>query len=279
MSTTDAGAAGDIATIVAAARAERRHLLSEPEAKALLRACGIPVPTGRVIRDAGEAATALAVVGPIVWSDKADTNDTSNILAGPSADHWAGTDNLGRDIFYRTLVASRLSLELALAATVIAVVVGLVLGTAAFLLGRRLGRLVSAVINIAVAFPGILLALFFAVVFGVGATGAVLAIGLAGAPAFGRLVHRFARGGSAVVRLSENFADLFFLGGKPLKDLRVVSDHRLLAGNVLGELGKPSGQFVAAAEQPAGIFLQLRAGDLQALQGGRKLRLVLAQFG
>jgi peptide/nickel transport system ATP-binding protein/peptide/nickel transport system permease protein len=139
----------------------------------------------------------LAVLGPILWTDEANAVDTSNILAGPSGDHWAGTDNLGRDIFYRTLVASRLSLELALAATAIAVVAGLVLGTAAFLLGRRLGRLVSAGINIAVAFPGILLALFFAVVFGVGATGAVLAIGFAGAPAFGRLVQTLVAGVAA----------------------------------------------------------------------------------
>lgn len=131
----------------------------------------------------------LAVIAPILWTDDADAVDTSNILAGPSAEHWAGTDNLGRDIFYRTLVATRLSVQLALTATAIAVVVGLLLGTASFLLGRRAGRLVNAGINIAVAFPGILLALFFAVIFGVGATGAVLAIGMAGAPAFGRLTQ------------------------------------------------------------------------------------------
>src|SRR6478609_11007829 len=95
----------------------------------------------------------LAVVAPILWTDDADAIDTSNILAGPSADHWAGTDNLGRDIFFRTLVATRLSVELALAATLIAVSVGLLLGTAAFVLGRRPGRLVGAAINIAVAFP------------------------------------------------------------------------------------------------------------------------------
>ena len=82
----------------------------------------------------------LAVVAPILWTDQADAIDTSDILAGPSAEHWAGTDNLGRDIFYRVLVATRLSVELALLATAIAVVVGLVLGTAPFLLGRRSGR-------------------------------------------------------------------------------------------------------------------------------------------
>jgi peptide/nickel transport system permease protein len=131
----------------------------------------------------------LAVVAPILWTHKADAIDTSNILAGPSPEHWAGTDNLGRDIFFRTLVATRLSVELALAATVIAVLTGLLIGTAPFLLGRRSGRAVVAGTNIAVAFPGILLALFFAVIFGVGATGAVLAIGFAGAPTFGRLTQ------------------------------------------------------------------------------------------
>ena len=131
----------------------------------------------------------LAVVAPILWTDQADAVDTSDILAGPSAEHWAGTDNLGRDIFFRVLVATRLSVELALLATAIAVVVGLVLGTAPFLLGRRTARTVTASVNLAVAFPGLLLALFFAVIFGVGAKGAVLAIGLAGAPTFARLTH------------------------------------------------------------------------------------------
>jgi peptide/nickel transport system permease protein len=151
-------------------------------------------PLGLAATALTAAVVALAVVGPLLWTDDANAIDTSNLLAGPSAEHWAGTDNLGRDILYRTLVATRLSLGLALTATVIAVVAGLALGAVSFLLGPRLRRLVSAVINIAVAFPGILLALFFAVVFGVGATGAVLAIGLAGAPAFGRLVQTMVAG-------------------------------------------------------------------------------------
>ena len=139
----------------------------------------------------------LAVVAPVLWSDEADAVDTSNILAGPSADHWAGTDNLGRDIVFRVLEATRMSVGLALAATAIAVLVGLLLGTAPFLLGRRSGRLVTGAVQIAIAFPGLLLAIFFAVVFGVGATGAVLAIGLSGAPAFARLVQTLTAGVAA----------------------------------------------------------------------------------
>jgi len=140
------------------------------------------------------AVFALACLGPVLWGDGADIVNTNDILSPPSDGHWAGTDNLGRDILLRVLVACRLSMVLALLAIVLAVVVGLLLGSAPFLLGRRAGRLVSAAVNIAVAFPGILLALFFAVVFGVGATGAVLAIGLSGAPAFARLTQTLVAG-------------------------------------------------------------------------------------
>jgi len=168
----------------------------------------------------------LAVVAPILWSDDADAIDTANILAGPSADHWAGTDNLGRDIFFRTLVATRLSVELALAATAIAVVIGLLLGTASFVLGRRSGRLVNAGVNIAVAFPGMLLALFFAVVFGVGATGAVFAIGLAGAPAMGRLTRTLVASVS-----SRDFVDAARVAG--------VGRVRILFRHVLPNISEP----------------------------------------
>ncbi|MDN3354436.1 dipeptide/oligopeptide/nickel ABC transporter permease/ATP-binding protein [Actinomadura sp. DC4] len=140
---------------------------------------------------------ALAVLGPVLWGSGAGAVDTDDIMARPSAGHWAGTDSLGRDILLRVLVASRLSIALALLAIAIAVLAGLLLGSAPFVLGRRSGRLASAVVNIAVAFPGLLLALFFAVVFGVGATGAVLAIGLAGAPAFARLTQTLVAGVAA----------------------------------------------------------------------------------
>lgn len=131
----------------------------------------------------------LAVFAPLLWSGRADAIDTGQILQGSSGRHWLGTDNLGRDIFYRLLVATRLSIALALLATALGVATGLVLGVAPALLGRRGGRMVTAVVNVAVAFPGLLLALFFAVVFGVGAKGAVLAIGFAMAPGFARLTQ------------------------------------------------------------------------------------------
>ncbi len=172
------------------------------------------------------AVFALALLGPLLWGAGADAVDTGNILAQPSAAHWAGTDNLGRDILLRTLVASRLSVLLALLATAIAVVIGLLLGSAQVVLGRRAARLVSAVVNIAVAFPGLLLALFFAVVFGVGATGAVLAIGLAGAPAFARLTQTLVAGVAA-----RDYVAAARIAGTPR--LRVLVRH------VLPNVGEP----------------------------------------
>ena len=135
------------------------------------------------------AVLTLAIIAPILWTHDANAVDTDQILQGPSPAHWVGTDNLGRDLFFRVLVATRISIELALLATAIAVAVGLLLGAAPSLVGRGAGRLAAAFVNVAVAFPALLLALFFAVIFGIGAQGAVLAIGFAGAPSFARLVQ------------------------------------------------------------------------------------------
>ena len=59
-------------------------------------------------------------------------------------------------------------------------------------MSRRSGRALTGLINMLVAFPGLILALFVAVVFGVGAAGAVVALGVAGAPALARLTHTLA---------------------------------------------------------------------------------------
>jgi peptide/nickel transport system permease protein len=132
---------------------------------------------------------ALAVFAPLLWGDRAAAIDTDALQQGPSSAHLLGTDSLGRDIFYRVLVATRLTIGLALLATVIGVVTGLLLGSAPTVLPRWAGRIVTSAVNIAVAFPGLLLALFFAVIFGTGTVGAVLAIAFAITPSFARLTQ------------------------------------------------------------------------------------------
>ncbi|MFE4196109.1 dipeptide/oligopeptide/nickel ABC transporter permease/ATP-binding protein [Paenarthrobacter sp. NPDC056912] len=131
----------------------------------------------------------LAIFAPLIWGAQAQAIDTSGTQQGPSAEHLLGTDALGRDVLARVLVATQLSVTLAVVAVVIGVTVGTLLGTAPSVLPRWAGRIVVGIVNVAVAFPGLLLALFFAVIFGVGTTGAVLAIGFAMAPSFARLTQ------------------------------------------------------------------------------------------
>ncbi|WP_086662022.1 dipeptide/oligopeptide/nickel ABC transporter permease/ATP-binding protein [Lentzea kentuckyensis] len=132
---------------------------------------------------------ALAVLAPLLWGDRAAAIDTDALQQGPSADHLLGTDSLGRDIFHRVLVATRLTLGLALLATFVGVITGLILGSLPSVLPRWAARAVTSAVNIAVAFPGLLLALFFAVIFGTGTIGAVLAIAFAITPSFARLTQ------------------------------------------------------------------------------------------
>jgi peptide/nickel transport system permease protein len=206
---------------IAAVPETRRSRASESRWFAVLR-----TPIGALAGLGIVLVVLLAVFAPILWSRRANTPHVVDLLQGPSAKHWAGTDNLGRDIFFRVLVATRLSVELALLATLIAVVVGLVLGTAGVVLGRRAGRFLAATVNVAVAFPGTLLALFFAVIFGIGAKGAVLAIGFAGAPAFGRLSQ------TLVAAVAErDFVAAARVGG--------VSRLRILVRHVLPNIAEP----------------------------------------
>ncbi|OUC85990.1 dipeptide/oligopeptide/nickel ABC transporter permease/ATP-binding protein [Streptosporangium minutum] len=134
----------------------------------------------------------LAIAGPPIWGAEAERIDPAVILQGASAAHPLGTDNLGRDILARVLVAGRLSLFLALLATLIGAIGGTVLGALPAVLPRRPARLVTGTVNALVAFPGLLLAMFTAVIAGLGARGAVLGIGVAIAPGFARLTQTLA---------------------------------------------------------------------------------------
>src|SRR5690348_6827488 len=113
------------------------------------------------------------IVAPPLLGHKATAINSVNALQGISSSHWLGTDELGRDVFARTLVATRLSVLLAVATTTLATIIGVVVGSVPIVLGRRGGRLVVWLINLLVAFPGLLLALFLSLIFGVGARSAV----------------------------------------------------------------------------------------------------------
>lgn len=146
-------------------------------------------PLGAVSFVLVAAFVVLAIVAPIVFGHGARTDGVAAELHGPSSQHLLGTDALGRDILDRVLVATRLSLEMAAVATLIATVGGVLLGMLPAVVNRVAGRLVAGFISLTVAFPPLLLAIFFSIIFGLGTQGAVLAIGLAMIPSIARLTQ------------------------------------------------------------------------------------------
>ena len=168
----------------------------------------------------------LVLLAPTIWGDAANTPHVEDLLQGHSSEHPLGTDNLGRDMLARTLVATRLSLLLAALAVLVAAGIGVPLGTLPTVLGVRAGRAVSALIEFWLAFPGLLLALFLGVILGVGWHAAVLAVGIAGAPTFARLTQTLA----ASIAKSDYIAAARLLG---------LSRTRILTRHVIPNIAEP----------------------------------------
>ncbi|MEV5894359.1 dipeptide/oligopeptide/nickel ABC transporter permease/ATP-binding protein [Nonomuraea fuscirosea] len=153
---------------------------------------GLRGPQGVVTVLGALALLLVIVLAPYVWGDAATATSVADRVQGPSAAHPFGTDDLGRDVLARVLIAARLSVLLALGATAVAVTGGIALGVVATVLPRPLRRLVSAFIDILLSFPWLLLALFFSVIWGATASGAMLAVGFAGVPSIARLTYTLA---------------------------------------------------------------------------------------
>lgn len=168
----------------------------------------------------------LALAGPPLWGSAADRPDPSAVLQGPSAVHPFGTDGLGRDLLARIVTATRPSLLLALAAVLLGASAGVLLGACTAVLGRRGRRLTGGLINLLLAFPALLVAMFLAVVFGAGATGAVLALAAAAVPGFARLAQTLAAG----VAGTDHLVTARVLG---------LRRHRLLWRHVLPNIAEP----------------------------------------
>ena len=110
-------------------------------------------------------------------------------LQAPSAEHWFGTDDLGRDQFSRVLAAARVSLEVALVSVGIALVVGVGVGLVSGYLGGATDRVLMRGVDVLFAFPVLLLALAIVAVLGPGLTSAMIAIGVVYTPIFARVTR------------------------------------------------------------------------------------------
>lgn len=115
--------------------------------------------------------------------------DPSVSLAAPSAQHWFGTDRLGRDIFARVVHGAGVSLTAAAAAVAISFVSGVLLGVVAAVAGGAVDAVVMRVFDALLSIPGLLLVFAVLAVFGNGVMMIALAIGIGGSVSFGRLMR------------------------------------------------------------------------------------------
>ena len=115
--------------------------------------------------------------------------DLNVILSNPSASHWFGSDDLGRDILARILSGVEVSFVVALVVTVITMVIGVLVGLLAGFYGGKVDAILMQVTDIFLAFPGILLAIAFAAVLGPGLGNLIMALCLTGWVSYARLTR------------------------------------------------------------------------------------------
>ena len=133
---------------------------------------------------------AIAVVAPwIVPYDAENFFDYDSLNATPSLTHWFGVDSLGRDIFSRILMGSRISLAAGFISVAVGAVVGTALGLVAGYYEGWWDRVIMRVCDVLFAFPGILLAIGIVAILGGGMVNVIIAVAIFSIPTFARLVR------------------------------------------------------------------------------------------
>lgn len=110
-------------------------------------------------------------------------------LKGPSSEHLFGTDSLGRDIFSRIIYGSRISIMIGLISVSISLVPGTLLGLISGYFGRTLDSLLMRVMDVLLAFPAILLAIFITAILGPNLINTMIAVGIVYIPHYARIVR------------------------------------------------------------------------------------------
>ena len=133
----------------------------------------------------------LAVLAPVLfdYDTQVIAQDLSIRLQGPSAAHWFGTDEFGRDIFVRMVYGARVSLVVGLISVSVSLVIGGCLGAFAGFYGGKVDLIIMRVMDVFLAVPSILLAMTIVAALGTDLVYVMLAIGISGVPNFARIVR------------------------------------------------------------------------------------------
>ena len=189
----------------------------------------LPPPAGRRASRRGQLRRALpfialaglallVLLGPLLAPFDPVKQQVGEPLTGPSLDHLFGTDQFGRDVFSRVLAGARTSIGVGAIATLAALAAGAILGATAASLGRTADEVIMRTLDIVLSFPGILLAVVMAAVFGAGWSTTVLVMAVVYTPAFARIVRAVVLG-----ELSEDYVTAARLIGSTR--VRVMTYH------------------------------------------------------
>jgi peptide/nickel transport system permease protein len=161
-----------------------------------------------------------ALVGPYVVPYEPLASDTSATLQSPSLRHWCGTDLLGRDIFSRVVVATRLDFIIAIASVALVLAMGGLAGIAAGFFGGWIDRIVGRIADTIMAFPLFVLAMGIVAALGNTVTNIVIATAIINFPLYVRVARA-----EANVRREAGFVQAARLSGN--SDLRILLMHIL----------------------------------------------------
>lgn len=160
----------------------------------------------------------VAVLAPWIAPYPPTIGELSGRLQPPSAQHWFGTDDQGRDILSRLMHGSRITLYVVVLVAVLAAPIGLLVGTAAGYAGGWVDAVLMRITDIFLAFPRLILALAFVAALGPGIENAVIAIAITSWPPYARI----ARAETLTIRQADYINAVKLLGAGPV---RIVLRH------------------------------------------------------
>ena len=135
--------------------------------------------------------TLMAILSPILidYETQVIKTNYSEALQAPSADHWFGTDEMGRDILLRVMYGSTVSLSIGVVTVAVSLTMGLILGAAAGYFGGKTDMIIMRIMDIFLAIPGTLLAICIVASLGNSIPNLVIAQAVSSIPTFSRVVR------------------------------------------------------------------------------------------
>jgi peptide/nickel transport system permease protein len=210
----------------------------------------------------------VAVFAPLLAPYDPTAQDLSiirpGVYPGPSAEHWLGVDQLGRDILSRIIYGARTSLVIGVASLLFGASIGLMLGATAGALGGRVDTAIMRFMDMMLAIPSLLLAIGIAAAIGRGLTAVMIAIGVVNVPIFARLLRSS--------MLSQRESD-YVLAARSLgvKRSRVVAGH-IIPNSIAPVIVAATLALATAIIEAAGLaFLGLGSADPGVAEWGRML--------